>query len=99
MANTSYVIMTGSCRKGVEWNISEMLYGHWCNSTQTVLWEQIVYQANLSIFPPRIGMISLTGHGLNIIGESNVCLSYEGLRHETAVLIASDLSGDACSVA
>ena len=44
-------------------------------------------------------MVSLTGHGLNIIGESNVCLGYEGLRHETAVLVASDLSGDSMLVA
>ena len=38
-------------------------------------------------------------HGLNIIGESNVCLSYEGLPHETAVLVASDLSDDSMLVA
>ena len=44
-------------------------------------------------------MVSLTGHGLNIIGESNVCLNYEGLHHETAVLIESDLSGDSMLVA
>ena len=67
--------------------------------TQTVVCKQIARQANLSIFPPRIGMVSLTGHGLNIIGESNVCLSYEGLRHETAVLIASDLRGDSMLIA
>ena len=66
---------------------------------QTVLCEQIARQAGLTIFPPRIGMVSLTGHGLNIIGESNICLSYEGLRQETAVLIASDLSGDSMLVA
>ena len=65
-------------------------------ATQTVV---IARQANLSIFPPRIGMVSLTGHSLNIIGESNVCLSYEGLRHETAVLIASDLNGNSMLVA
>ena len=68
-------------------------------ATQTVVCEQIAHQASLSIFPPRIGMVSLTGHGLNIIGESNVCLSYEGLRHETAVWIAFDLSGDSMLVA
>ena len=51
-------------------------------ATQTVMCEQIAGQANLTIFPPRIGMVSFTGHGLNIIGESNVCLGYEGLRHE-----------------
>lgn len=44
-------------------------------------------------------MVSLTGHGLNIIGESNVCISYDGLRHKTAVLVASDLSGDSILVA
>ena len=44
-------------------------------------------------------MVSLTGHGINIIGESNVCLSYKGLRHETAVSVASDLSGDSMLVA
>ena len=43
-------------------------------------------------------MVCLTGHGLNIIGESNVCLGYEELRHVTAVLIASDLSGDSMLV-
>ena len=61
--------------------------------------EQIARQANLTISPPRIGMVSLKGRGLNIIGESNVCLGYEGLRHETEVLVASDLSGDSMLVA
>ena len=32
------------------------------------------------IFPPRIGIVSLTGHGLNIIGESNVCFTFNGLK-------------------
>ena len=68
-------------------------------ATQTVVCEQIARQANVSIFPPRISMVGLTGHGLNIIGESIVCLSYEGLRHETTVLVASDLSGDSMLVA
>ena len=68
-------------------------------ATQTVVCEQIACQAGLAIFPPGIGMVSLTEDGLNIIGESNVCLGYEGLRHETAVLIASDLSGDSMLVA
>ena len=44
-------------------------------ATQTVLCEQIARQAGLTIFSPRIGMVSLTGHGLNIIGESNVCFA------------------------
>ena len=48
-------------------------------ATQTVVCEQITRQAGLAIFPPRICMVSLTGHGLNIIGESNVCLGYKGL--------------------
>ena len=44
-------------------------------------------------------MVSLMGHGLNITGQSNVCLSYKDLRHETAVLIGSDLCGDSVLVA
>ena len=68
-------------------------------ATQTVVCEQIARQVGLTIFPPRIGMVSLTGHDLNIFGESNVCLGYEGLQHETAVLVASDLSGDSMLVA
>ena len=44
-------------------------------------------------------MVSLTGHGLNIIGESNVCLTFDGLTHETAILIVSDLGGDSMLVA
>ena len=43
-------------------------------------------------------MVSLTGHGLNIIGESNVCLTFDGLQHETAILVASDLGGDSMLV-
>ena len=41
---------------------------------QSVVCERVAQQANLIIFPPRIGMVSLTGIGLNIIGKSNVCL-------------------------
>ena len=44
-------------------------------------------------------MVSLTGHGINIIGESNVCLSYKGIRYETSALVASDSSGDSILVA
>ena len=44
-------------------------------------------------------MISLTGHSLNIIGESNVCLTFDGQKHETAILVASDLGGDNMLVA
>ena len=61
--------------------------------------ESVARQANLDIFPPRIGMVSLTGHGLNIVGESNVRLTFDGITHETAILIASDLGGDSMLVA
>ena len=44
-------------------------------------------------------MVSLTGHGLNIIGESNVCLTFDGLTHKTAILIASDLGRGSMLVA
>ena len=44
-------------------------------------------------------MASFTGHSLNIIGKSNVCLSFDGLPHEKAVLVASDLSYDSMLVA
>ena len=60
--------------------------------------EAVARQANLVIFPPRIGMVSLTGHGLNIIGESNVCLTFDGLKHETAILVASYLGIDSMLV-
>ena len=63
-------------------------------ATQSVVCESVARQANLVIFPPRISMVSLTGHGLNIIGESNVCLTFDGLTHETAILVAPDLGGD-----
>ena len=68
-------------------------------ATQSVVCESVARQANLVIFSPRIGKVSLTGHGLNIIGESNVCLTFDGLTHETAILIASDLGGDSMLVA
>ena len=68
-------------------------------ATQSVVCKRVARQANLNIFPPRIGMVSLTGHGLNIIGESNVCFTFDGLRHETAILVASDLGGDSMLVA
>ena len=60
--------------------------------------ESVARQANLVIFPPRIGTVSLTGIGLNIIGESNVCLTFDGLHHETDILVASDLDGDSMLV-
>ena len=44
-------------------------------------------------------MVSLTGHGLNIVGEWNVCFTFDGLRHETAISVASDLGGDSMLVA
>ena len=68
-------------------------------ATQSVVCEAVARQANLVIFPPRIGMVSLTGHGLNIIGESNVCLTFDGLKHETSILVASYLGGDSMLVA
>ena len=43
-------------------------------------------------------MVNLTGYGLNIVGESNVCLTFDGLKHETAILIALDLGGDSMLV-
>ena len=53
-------------------------------ATQSVVCEKVAKQANLEIFPPRIGMVSLTGYGPNIVGESNVCFTFEGIKHETA---------------
>ena len=44
-------------------------------------------------------MVSLTGHGLNIVKESNVCLTFDGLKHETAFLVTSDLGVDSMLVA
>ena len=44
-------------------------------------------------------MVSLTGHGLNIIGKSNVCFTFDGLKHETAILVGSNLGGDSMLVA
>ena len=46
-------------------------------ATQSVVCERLAKQANLEIFPPRIGMVSLTGHGLNIVGESKVCFTFD----------------------
>ena len=43
--------------------------------TQSVVCETVAWQANLVISLPRIGIVRLTGHGLNIIGKSNVCLT------------------------
>ena len=68
-------------------------------ATQSIVCERIACQANLVIHPPKIGMVSLTGHTLNIIGESNVCFTFDRLQHETAILVASDLSGDRMLVA
>ena len=61
--------------------------------------ERVARQANLEIHPPRIGVVSLTSHGLNIVGESNVCFTFDGIKHETAVLVASDLGEDSMLVA
>ena len=44
-------------------------------------------------------MVRFIGHGLNIIGESNVCFTFDGLKHETAILVAYDLGGDSMLVA
>ena len=50
-------------------------------------------------FPPMMGMVSLTCHGFNLHGESNVCFHFDGLQLETTFLIASDLGGNAMPVA
>ena len=57
-------------------------------ATQSVVCERVARQENLEIFPPTIGMVSLTGHGLNIVGESNLCFTFDGIRHETWVKTA-----------
>ena len=44
-------------------------------------------------------MVRLTGHGLNIVGESNVCFTFDGLRHKIAILVTSDLGRDGMLVA
>ena len=62
------------------------------------MYEAVARQANL-IFLTKIGMVSLTGHGLNIIGKSNPCLTFDSLKHETAILVVSDIGGDSMLVA
>ena len=56
-------------------------------ATQTVIHESIARQAYLILKPPRIGMNSITGP-MNIVGEANVVLKFDGLKHTNYALIA-----------
>ena len=56
-------------------------------ATQTVVYERISWQAGLVLKPPRIGMNSITGP-MDIVGESEVVLNFDGLRHTTFAHIA-----------
>ncbi len=67
-------------------------------ATQSVLSERIARQANLEFLQPRISMVGLTGHGVNVIAEADVILTYDGIRHRTSVLIADNI-GDTMLVA
>ena len=55
--------------------------------TQTVIHERIARQAGLILKPPRIGMNSITGP-MDIVGEANVVLKFNGLKHTKFALIA-----------
>ena len=56
-------------------------------ATQTVIHERIAWQAGLILKPPRIGMNSITGP-MDIVGESEVVLKFNALRHTTFALRA-----------
>ena len=56
-------------------------------ATQTVIHERIARQADLILNPPRIGMNRITGP-MDIVGEANVVLKFDGLKHTTFALIA-----------
>ena len=56
-------------------------------ATQTVIHERIALQAGLVLKPPRIGMNSITGP-MDIVGEANVVLKFDSLKHTTFALIA-----------
>ena len=53
--------------------------------------EAVARQANLVFQKPRIGMVGLTGHGLNIVAEAEAIISYDGLSIHTDVLIADNI--------
>ena len=61
-------------------------------ATQSVVCEDLARQANLVFERPRIGMNGITGHGLHIIGETDVTLEYDGLSLTTSVLVADNIS-------
>ena len=56
-------------------------------ATQTVVHERIAQRANLKLNKARIGMNSITGP-MNIIGEAEFVLKYNGLVHHTFALVA-----------
>ena len=59
-------------------------------ATQTVIHERIAQRANLKLNKPRISMNSITGP-MDIIGEAEIILKYNGLVHHTFALVARGL--------
>ena len=56
-------------------------------ATQTVVHESIAERANLKLNKPHIGMNSITGP-MDVIGEAEIMLKYDGLMHKTFSLVA-----------
>ena len=60
-------------------------------ATQTVIHQDIARQANLAIDPPGTKISTASGCGMNVVGESDVCLQYKHHKHYTTALICSNL--------
>ena len=60
-------------------------------ATQTVIQEDIVRQAGLTIDPPGTKISTASGGGMNVVGEADICLQYKQHTHCTTALICSDV--------
>ena len=56
-------------------------------ATQTVIHEDIARQANLEIDLLDTKISTASGGGMNVVGESDICLQYKNHKHFTTALI------------
>ena len=76
--------MTSAGREQSLWHLCEVLPRYWGNTDS---YSRIARQAGLILKKPRISMKSITGP-MDIVGEANVVLKFDGLKHTTFALIA-----------